>query len=133
MAAKANLRYHVVFVTKYRTKVLSGIENEVVKALKEAANNSSIHIEEIEVEDGDHVHMVIRSKPSKSPDEIVARLKSISHRILWKTEQKHLEKFYWNKQRLWSGGYWCSTVGQVSLDKVLNYVKKQQHIYQYGG
>lgn len=75
--------------------------------------------------DKDHVHLVVKAKPSLSPLMIVRRLKQMTTTELWKTEEKHLKQYYWGKRKLWSGGYFCSTVGQVSEDKVLEYVKNQ--------
>ena len=37
-----------------------------------------------------------------------------------------LKNFYWKKKRkLWTHGYFVSTLGQVSEEKVFNYIKNQ--------
>ena len=127
MSAKSNLRYHVVLVTKYRKPVLRGIGDDVYAALRHTEKHSSVHIEAMGIEDGNHVHLVIRCKPTYSLASIIARIKAMSTQHLWESQPQHLGKSYrGNKRKLWSGGYWASTVGDVALDKVLAYVKKQQ-------
>jgi len=56
VGAKANLRYHVVLVTKYRKPALRGVEDHVYAAMRHVEAHSSIHIEEMGVEDGNHIH-----------------------------------------------------------------------------
>ena len=58
--------------------------------------------------------------------QIVNRLKAMSQHHLWEHQDKHLSRWYWGKRhKLWSGGYYAGTVGEVALDKVLDYVRKQ--------
>lgn len=38
----------------------------------------------------------------------------------------YLKKFYWsNKKKLWSESYFITTIGNVSENKVLEYIKNQ--------
>ena len=126
MGAKANLRYHVVLVTKYRKPALRGVEDHVYAAMRHVEAHSSIHIEEMGVEDGNHIHLVIRCKPTYSLAQIVNRFKTMSQHHLWEHQPAHLRRWYWGtRHKLWSGGYYAGTVGDVALDKVLDYVRKQ--------
>jgi len=127
MAAKYNLRYHIVLVTKYRKPALYGIENKVEQALTLLPD---VEIKAIGVENSNHVHLVVAAKPSQNPSTIVARLKQTSHHYLWKHHKKHLSKHFWSGDKLWSGGYWASTIGDVCAGKVLEYVKKQTYLYE---
>lgn len=128
MGGKSNLRYHVVLVTKYRRAALRGIEEAVYAALRETERYSQFQIEAMGAEDGNHVHLVIRSGPAHSIASVVNRIKATTTHHLWQQQTPHLRHHYRNrhKRALWSGGYWASTVGDVAIDKVLDYVKKQQ-------
>lgn len=126
MGAKANLRYHLVFATKYRRSSLLGIENSVLIAFEEAEQGSAFSIERVAVEDGDHVYLIIRTSGTYSVSSMVNRLKSLTTRSLWTSEPNHLKRFYWGKRRkLWSGGYYAATLGEVSAKTVEKYLRKQ--------
>lgn len=75
---------------------------------------------------GDHVHVVLRLSPNVSVSQVVRRLKQLTTLDLWSRHETVFKKQYWKRKRiLWSAGYYASTVGEVSRDTVLNYVRKQ--------
>lgn len=123
--AKNRLRYHIILSTKYRRGCLSGIESTVYDVFRGVEGKSDFKIVEMGIDEGDHVHLVVKTKPSLSPDQIVRRLKQLSTRELWVRESLHLKRFYWKKKVLWSSGYFVSTVGSVSDKVVLDYVRTQ--------
>lgn len=128
MGAVQNLRYHFVFATKFRRGCFSGIEGDVVRAIEYAVSKSSCKLERVAVEDGDHVHLVVRMSGSYSVSGLVDRLKSLSSHYLWGIQGEHLRRFYWGgRHYLWSGGYYAATIGDVSADHVDKYLKKQGH------
>lgn len=122
---KNRLRYHIILSTKYRRACLGGIETVVYDVFRDIESKSDFTIVEMGIDDGNHIHFVIKSKPSLSPTQIVRRLKQLSTSALWKTEHSHLGKFYWKKKALWSSGYFVSTIGAVSDKTVLQYIKNQ--------
>jgi len=76
--------------------------------------------------DKDHIHFLIKAGPSISIGEIVARMKQISTNHLWESNGAYLKKFYWGeKRKLWTGGYFASTIGEVSENTVMEYIKNQ--------
>lgn len=124
--AKTRLRYHLIFSTKYRRKCLLGTEQQVYAAMRAAEQVSHFTIVEMAVDLGDHIHLVVEVKPSLSLEQVVRRLKQLSTWELWATESNHLKKYYWGSQKLlWTHGYFASTIGAVSDQVVLEYVKKQ--------
>lgn len=128
MGAKQNLRYHVVLVSKYRNKCFSGIEEHVLRAFKHAESKSSFKLERVAVEDGDHIHLILRTSGSYALSKTIARVKSIVAHELWVSNEAHLKKHYWSGSRkLWSGGYYAATVGDVSEAQVEKYLRKQGH------
>jgi putative transposase len=127
MSAKRNLRYHLVFVTKYRRKALEDIKFEVESAIRNAAVGSAFIVEDVAVEDGDHVHIVVRTTGTFSVGSMVNRLKASTTNKLWVDHSAILKKYYWRKDKrlLWSGGYYAATVGEASLDTIKKYLDKQ--------
>jgi putative transposase len=76
--SKHYLKCHLIFVCKYRKKLLIGQLNDDVKQIfKSIANNSDFEIEVFE-SDIDHIHFLIRYIPRLSIAQIVRRLKQES-------------------------------------------------------
>ena len=72
------------------------------------------------------MHVVLRLSPNVSVSQVVRRLKQLTTLDLWSRHETVFKKQYWKRKRiLWSAGYYASTVGEVSRDTVLNYVRKQ--------
>jgi putative transposase len=67
----------VIFVCKYRKKLLNVLGNRVKSIMYEIADRSDFEIVEMEV-DRDHIHLLIRSEPKLSPLMIVRKLKQES-------------------------------------------------------
>lgn len=123
--AKTRLRYHLIFSTKFRRKCLNAIHDVVINAFKKIEKKSNFDILAIEL-DEDHVHMLVSFKPSYSIEQVVRRLKQMSTFYIYQEEQDYLKKFYWkDKNILWTHGYFCSTIGEVSEQKVIEYIKNQ--------
>ena len=93
-------RYHIVWVTKYRKRVLMRPHQreECEKLLRRAAEEYGMEILTLEV-DIDHVHVYMQIPPQRSVGRAVGILKSISARAMFK-------RFPYFKQRLWAGELW---------------------------
>lgn len=53
-------------------------------------------------------------------------LKQFSTYNLWKKHNQYLKQFYWSgKHHLWTRGYFCSTIGEVSEAKIKEYIENQ--------
>lgn len=121
---KVFIRYHFIFSTKYRRKCFSGIEEKVCKAFKWVEHRCAFKIIEIGV-DKDHVHLLVKSNTQLSIGQIIRRLKQLSNRKLWEMDEKWFSQFYWKKKKIWTNGYFCSTIGQISESNVREYIKNQ--------
>ncbi len=72
------LMYHFVWIPKYRHKVFSEPYREVLKGIIEKIGyDYDIDIVELEIPE-DHIHMVVRGEPKKSPSDVMQVIKSIS-------------------------------------------------------
>ena len=121
-----DLKYHLVWIPKYRKQVLTG---DVVGYLKEVFNHIAeeygFEIDTMEVVE-DHVHIFLEAPPRYAPAEVVQIMKSISGRELFKRFPK-IKKQLWADE-LWNDGYFVRSVGdKVTVDIIRKYIKYQSH------
>ena len=118
------LQYHVVWVCKYRRRILKpGVCAYLRKLL--AGLLRSMPGAELETIgfDGDHVHMVLVIPPKYAIADVMGQLKSQSASRLRK-KFRWLGKVYWKENIVWSPGYFVSSVG-VDEETIKNYVELQ--------
>ena len=117
-------QYHIVFVTKYRRKILTkGVETWLKLRLQEIRKYKP-DLEYIEVGmDKDHVHLHMVIPPKYSVSEIVNQIKVNTSRDM-KARFGFLEKVYWGTDSVWSTGFFVSTVG-LNEAVIRNYVSMQ--------
>lgn len=120
--SKYLILYHIIFVTKYRHKILNLID--IKSIVKDIENNSQFNIVEMEV-DIDHIHFLIKCIPKYSILNIIRRLKQISTINAWRTYGDILSKYYWKEKTLWSDGYFVCTIGNVSKNIIQKYISGQ--------
>ena len=122
---KCRLRYHIIFSTKYRKKCLTDIKQQVFDAFNYCNNRSEFNILNMNL-DKDHIHFYVEIPPTISIGQCVNRMKAISTNYLWDRYSSYLSQFYWGKKRkLWTNGYFCSSIGLVSEQIVWNYINNQ--------
>lgn len=118
-----DIKYHIIWVTKYRYKVLQG---EIAKRLRELLRQGC-EARGITIVQGsigkDHVHMLISCPTDLAPSKIAQYLKGRSSHLI-QDEFSELKKRYWG-QHLWARGYFCATVGTVTEETIRNYVENQ--------
>lgn len=74
----------------------------------------------------DHMHILVRSVPTIAPYQIVRVLKQESTVWAWKNYEQWLKKFYYGGMRhIFTRGYFCASVGNVSAQNVADYLEKQ--------
>lgn len=122
--AKTKLTYHLIFSTKYRRKCLNAIHDSVIEAFRYVESKSKFSIKTMEL-DKDHIHLMVEFGPSLSISSIVNRLKSMTTKYLYDDCGDYLKKFYWNKDILWTHGYFCSSIGEVSEETLRRYIENQ--------
>ena len=121
-----DLKYHLVWIPKYRKHILTG---DVVGYLKEVFNHIAeeygFEIDTMEVVE-DHVHIFLEAPPRYAPAKVVQIMKSISGRELFKKFPK-IKKQLWADE-LWNDGYFVRSVGdKVTADIIRKYIKYQSH------
>ena len=120
---KWECKYHVVFIPKYRRKVLyEGLRKELGEVFKRLA-----HRQESRIEEGhllvDHVHMIISIPPKYAVSQVVGFIKGKS--------AIHIARVYGERKRNFVGqhfsarGYFVSTVGRDE-GVIREYVQKHE-------
>lgn len=119
------LLFHVIFVVKYRKKILKNDLAETVKlSVLECAKASSFDVPEMEV-DQDHLHMMIDLSPSYSISQLVRRLKQTTNNALWERHGSYLRRQFWLERTFWSDGYFCCSIGNANIQTIQQYIRNQ--------
>lgn len=122
---KFYLKVHLIFVCKYRKKLLEGkIDEDLKQIIFEICNNSSFKMDIMET-DRDHLHMLLNITPAYSISSIVNRLKSISTNRVWKLHQNALKRHFWREKTFWSDGYFVCSIGEANPDTIRRYIETQ--------
>lgn len=122
--SKYNLKYHLIFVCKYRKKLLIKYGEEIKQIMKDISYNYNFSILEIEV-DKDHIHLMVDSEPKLSPLMIVRVLKQQSTHVMYGRYFKEFKKHFWKENTFWTDGYFCSSIGEVCSETLKKYIENQ--------
>ena len=118
------LTVHLVWITKYRYKVLQGdIQKRCRELLIQVCDAEDVRILG-GVVSKDHVHMHIEYLPSLSISNLVKRLKGRSSRLLQR-EYTELQRRYWGKH-FWAIGYGAWSTGNVTEKMIQEYLKRHK-------
>lgn len=116
-------KYHVIFIPKYRRKVLYGqLRKYLGEVLRRLAEQRESRIEEGHLM-ADHVHMMISIPPKYSVAQVVGYIKGKS--------AIHVARVYGERKRnfvgqhFWARGYFVSTVGRDE-GVIRNYIQRQE-------
>ena len=118
-----DLKYHLVWTTKYRKPVLEGrLATRLRDLIREICLSHQIQIIRGHVSK-DHVHLFVSMPPQISVSQITQYLKGkTSRKILM--ENPKLNKQFWG-QHLWARGYFAATSGAITDEMVMEYIKNQ--------
>jgi putative transposase len=120
---KHKLRYHIVWVPKYRKRILIGkLLIRLEELLYQASEINNWRIEELSIQ-RDHIHILIQVKPDKALSYIVQILKGGMSRILRK-QFPDLDEFLW-RDSFWADGYFAETVGVLDEQMIRKYIREQ--------
>ena len=113
-------RYHIVWITKYRYKILThGMKNRVRDVTAQVAEEMGIKIEN-GVLSSDHIHVFVNVPPHIKISDFVQKAKGRSSKRI-QEEFPELRKKYWGRH-FWARGYFSSTSGNVTDDMINEYI-----------
>lgn len=126
---KFRIMYHIIFSTKYRKKLLGPIAEDIKSYMRKAESMQNLwRIESMEIDSGkcDYIHFLIKATPTCTVSEIIHKLKQMSTHEVWKNHFNYMSGWYWSgKHHLWTRGYFCSSIGEVSECTLKKYIKQQ--------
>ena len=119
------LQYHLVLVTKFRRKVLTGeVEAFLKEYTKTYFEERTAPVMELEVMP-DHVHILFETVPGINLGEFVGAFKAASSRHIRQRFRQQVEESYW-KPLFWSDSYFLATVSERNTEIVKRYIKNQK-------
>lgn len=91
------LQVHLIFVVKYRKKVLNeNLNDDMLQKLFDISKKYDFEIKTMN-SDIDCLHMLISLKPSISVSQIVRVLKQESTVYIWKKYKQYLKTYFWKE------------------------------------
>ncbi|MHB8252262.1 MAG: IS200/IS605 family transposase [Acidiferrobacter sp.] len=121
-----NLNYHLVLVTKYRRKCMTGPMLDRLEVLcRSTAAKGECEVMEFNGE-ADHAHRLLALTPKGLPSAFVNHLKTVTRRLIRKELGEPLKRYYWSKPVFWSRSDCIITVGGAPLSVLKPYIEQQE-------
>ncbi len=117
------LQYHLIFVCKYRKKLLSSktISDDIKQFSYWICQKHNVAIHEMET-DKDHIHYMIGTEPNIN---LVRTVKSYTTYHIWELHGKYLSKEFWEENTFWTDGHFICSIGNVSEKQLRKYIENQ--------
>ena len=120
---KWQCQYHIVFIPKYRRKVMYGqVRNDVREIIR-----TLYKYKKVEIIEGavciDHVHLCLSVPPKMSISSFMGYLKGKSALMIYDRHPELGNKF---ERDFWARGYYVSTVCNVNQETVRKYIQDQE-------
>ena len=118
-----DIKYHFVWITKYRKPVLLGdVAVRMRELIREICRSLEIDIVKGHVSK-DHVHLLVSVPPYHSASKVMKMIKGKTSRKLL-SESRLLARQFWGRH-LWARGYFAASSGNVTDDVIAQYIEKQ--------
>ena len=119
-----DIKYHLVWITKYRKPVLVGDTAERLRDLiREICRSMDIEILKGHISK-DHVHLLVSVPPYHSVSDVLKRIKGKTSRRLL-SDSRMLAKQFWGRH-LWARGYFAASSGNVTDEVIAQYIELQK-------
>ena len=119
------LQIHLIFVVKYRKKLLYGnLNDDMLQKLFDISKKYDFEIK-IMNSDKNHLHMLISMKPSISVSQIIRVLKQESTIYIWKKYKQLLKLHFWKEHTFQSDGYFVASIGNANEKTIQKYIQEQ--------
>jgi putative transposase len=120
------LNVHLVFVTKYRRKVISDRVREHLKtSCIRVCAKMGAELRQFDGEE-DHVHLLVSYPPKLAVSRLVNSLKLVSARLLRKRNLPEIRHKLWGSH-FWTPSYYAGSCGGANLATVSKYIQSQRH------
>ena len=119
-----DIQVHVVWLTKYRKKILIGkIVFRLKELLMQGCSAKGITIIKGNIQ-SDHIHLLLSIPATLSIAQVMQYLKGRSSKKL-QEEFSSLRKQFWG-QHMWATGYFCRSVGKITDEIIKDYIDNQK-------
>ena len=116
-------QYHIVFIPKYRKKVMYGkVREDMREILRTLCNYKKVEIISGAV-CSDHIHICVSIPPKISVSEFVGYLKGKSALMIHDKHPEFANK--WNRE-FWARGYYVTTIGNINEETIKKYIAEQE-------
>ena len=116
-------QYHIVWVPKYRFKILTDkVAKEVENCIRAFSEQQSCEVLELNVQI-DHVHVVVMVPPKLSISDFLGTVKGRTAIRVFNKFRHLKKKPYWGNH-FWTKGYCVDTIG-LDSEMIRKYVKYQ--------
>lgn len=119
-----NIQLHIVFVTKYRRKVIT---MAMIDRLREIYTKICVGQKRILIEfsgESDHIHLLVDAYPDINIAKFVGSMKTASSRLIRKEFAEIVKQVYW-KPVFWSESYCVISSGGAPLEVLKKYIQNQ--------
>lgn len=118
------LTYHMVLVTKYRRKALTGnIRESVYGTIRTILEEKGCNLLDLGGEE-DHVHILFEAGPEIAPLTLANVIKTKTARFARRDYPDEVARIYY-KPVFWTDSYFVTTVGSNTVNVVSEYIKNQ--------
>ena len=122
--SKYDLKVHLIWIPKYRKKVLTGkVAERARDLLRQICMEHEADIISGKVA-SDHVHVFLSYRAQISISKLVQQLKGTSSRVLLQ-ECAHLRRQFWGRH-FWSRGYMAVSSGNITDEMIQQYIDEQE-------
>jgi putative transposase len=126
-----DLKYHLVWITKYRKRVLSG---EVAKRVRKLIWEICL-ARDVEILKGhisrDHMHTFVSVPPHLSISKLMQSIKGNTS-VKMMAEFKTLSRAFWGRH-IWARGYFAASSGNVTDEVIMQYIGPQGGDFRIAG
>jgi putative transposase len=121
-----DIKFHIVWITKYRKPVLHGeVAIRLRDLIREICKSMDVEILKGHVSK-DHLHILFSMPPHISVFQLVQRLKGKTSRKLL-SEYRKLAREFWGRH-LWARGYFVASSGNVTDEVIAQYIEMQDQM-----
>jgi putative transposase len=114
------VNYHLIWCPKRRRKVLvDRVRARLEELIRETAPALECELLALEILP-DHLHLFVSATPQWAPNQLVARFKGKTSRIL-----RHEFPLLRRMPSLWTRSFFVSTAGTVAADTIQRYIEAQ--------
>lgn len=121
--SRYNCTYHIVFIPKYRRKVMFGkLRKDVGEILGKVCKMEGVTILKAATLP-EHVHMYVSMPPKLNVSKTIGRIKGKSALMIFDRHPEYRDR---NNRHFWARGYYCETVGNVNEETIKKYIQEKK-------